>query len=389
MMSLLLQPHEGRLGELLLEDLRSKQYDTFLFCTAYAKLSGVSALYDDLREFTAAGGTVYAAVGIDQRNTSYEALRAILDLPAELYVVHNRSRASTFHLKVYALIGQTQGKLYVGSNNLTGGGLYTNYEAAMCREFDLTRLPVAQEFVDMINTLKRFLQEGPCSKKATPDLLQTLYDRGMVSTESELRAAGRGADEAGAEREDSLFGLEFFPGSGARPDFSAFTLTPDRDEGAGEAENESGGAEAGGAPAKSFYKRLSGNDVDKKSSPGQIIIPIAFKGFFGPLSEPLETRVGAMQSERYFNLLYENTGELVENARVIFYEPAPEHKRKNSEVRFALRNRGIFDTFRKDNVLVFTQAPKGEERYLCSMKRVSVDSPEIEEYAGRFGWIQE
>lgn len=44
MMSLLLQPHEGRLGELLLEDLRSKQYDTFLFCTAYAKLSGVSAV---------------------------------------------------------------------------------------------------------------------------------------------------------------------------------------------------------------------------------------------------------------------------------------------------------------------------------------------------------
>ena len=130
--------------------------------------------------------------------------------------------------------------------------------------------------------------------------------------------------------------------------------------------------------------------MDKKSSPGQIIIPIAFKGFFGPLSEPQATRVGAMQSERYFSLLYENTGDVVENARVIFYEPAPGHKRKNSEVRFALRNRGIFDTFSKDDVLVFTQAPQSEQgQYLCSMKRVSVDSPEIEEYAGRFGWIQE
>ncbi len=389
-MKLIMQPHMERLGELLAEDLRSKRYHTFVFCTAYAKLSGVSALYDELKEFISERGAVYAAIGIDQRNTSYEALRAVLELAAELYVVHNRSRASTFHPKVYVLIGETWGKLYVGSNNLTGGGLYTNYETSVCQEFDLTQLPVAQEFVDVVNTLKCFLQEGPCSKKATLDLLQTLYDHGMVSTESELRMASQGAGAAGAEREGSIFGLEYFPGSGARPDFSAFALAPEKDEGAGGAEIEAGASEADNGPAKSFYKRLSGNDVDKKSSPGQIIIPIAFKGFFGPLSEPQATRVGAMQSERYFSLLYENTGDVVENARVIFYEPAPGHKRKNSEVRFALRNRGIFDTFSKDDVLVFTQAPQSEQgQYLCSMKRVSVDSPEIEEYAGRFGWIQE
>lgn len=388
-MKLIVQPHDARVGELLVEDLRSKRYHTFLFCAAYAKLSGVSALDDALREFTSNGGATYASVGIDQRGTSYEALRALMELSAELYVVHNRSQASTFHLKAYILAGDTCGKLYVGSNNLTGGGLYTNYETALCQEFDLTQLPVAQEFVDMVNTLKRFLQEGPCCKRATPDLLQTLYDHRLVSTESELHAARQGVS---VEREDSVFGLELFQGSGARPNFAP-PARPQREEVPaqdGGIADEDGDAEGDEGPVKRFYKRLSANDVDKKSSPGQIIIPIAFKGFFDPLSEPQRTRVGAMQSERYFNLLYENTDEVVENARVIFYEPAPGHKRKNSEVRFALRNRGIFDAFGKDDVLVFTQAPRGDQgRYLCTMEWVSVDSPEMDRYPGRFGWIQQ
>ncbi len=140
---------------------------------------------------------------------------------------------------------------------------------------------------------------------------------------------------------------------------------------------------------KSFYKRLSGNDVDKKSSPGQIIIPIAFKEFFEPLSEPQRTQAGAMQSERYFNLLYENTGVIVENARIIFYEPAPGHKRKNSELRFALRNRGIFGTFGQNDVLVFTQAPQNKQgEYAYAVKRIAQDDPGMSGYPKRFAWIQ-
>lgn len=59
-MKLIVQPHDARVGELLVEDLRSKRYHTFLFCAAYAKLSGVSALDDALREFTSNGGATYA-----------------------------------------------------------------------------------------------------------------------------------------------------------------------------------------------------------------------------------------------------------------------------------------------------------------------------------------
>lgn len=108
-MKLIVQPHDARVGELLVEDLRSKRYHTFLFCAAYAKLSGVSALDDALREFTSNGGATYASVGIDQRGTSYEALRALMELSAELYVVHNRSQASTFHLKAYIWPGTRAG----------------------------------------------------------------------------------------------------------------------------------------------------------------------------------------------------------------------------------------------------------------------------------------
>lgn len=97
-----------------------------------------------------------------------------------------------------------------------------------------------------------------------------------------------------------------------------------------------------------------------------------------------------MQSERYFDLKYENSGEIVENARVIFYAPSPLHPRKNSEVRFALRNREIFGTFKQGDVLIFTQVPQsGDEQYLYTVKRIPRDSTEVASYPERFAWIVE
>ena len=97
-----------------------------------------------------------------------------------------------------------------------------------------------------------------------------------------------------------------------------------------------------------------------------------------------------MQSERYFGLKYENNGETVENARVIFYVPSPLHPRKNSEVRFALRNREIFRTFEQGDVLIFTKAPQGSrEQCWCTVRRVPRDSAEAASYPERFSWIAE
>ena len=397
-MKLIVQPYNEKLGKLLADDLSSGKYNRFTFSVAYAKISGVDALYDPILAFQAAGGTVHATIGIDQKNTSYEALRAVLGFAEDLYIFHNRSLSSTFHPKVYILSGEKHGKVYVGSNNLTNGGLYSNYEVASCEEFNLTIPEAMEAFSNMVRSLGGFQQEGPCCKKASDELIQKLYNDHMVCTESEIRVVSKrsGLVKSGII-EEPVFGVETITGHSKKHDFGR--LAPEtqvRKEYRTVVVSESVEAPAPvvaeevDGPAKSFYKRLSKNDVDLKSSPGQIIIPIAYKELFEPFSEPQKTPKGAMQSERYFNLRYLNSNEIVENARVIFYEPSPLHPRKNSELRFALRNRNIFSKFEQGDVLIFTQAPKSTQgQYVLIVERIPHDSPRINFYPERFAWIVE
>lgn len=397
-MKLIFQPYNDKLGKLLTDDLNSKKYHKFTFYVAYAKISGVDALYDPILAFRAAGGTVHATIGIDQKNTSYEALRAVLDFAEDLFIFHNRSLLSTFHPKAYILTGEKYGKIYIGSNNLTNGGLYLNYEVSSCEEFDLTVPESAEAFANMVRTLGEFRQEGPCCKKATDELIKKLYDDHLICTESEISILNKKSGTAKARAdEDANFGVEPITGNARKHDFSHLApetqirteyqtviVHADKEDPPLAIIKEDDG------PQKSFYKRLSKNDVDLKSSPGQIIIPIAYKTFFEPFSIPQRTPKGAMQSERYFNLKYENSGEIVENARVIFYVPSPLHPRKNSEVRFALRNRDIFRTFEQGDALVFTQAPQQmQEQYIFTVKRIPCSSSEISAYPERFAWIVE
>lgn len=400
-MKLIIQPYNDKLGKLLIDDLNSGKYSNFAFSVAYAKISGIDALYDPLVAFRTAGGTVCATIGIDQKNTSYEALRVALRLTEDLFIFHNRNLSSTFHPKVYVLAGEKHGKVYIGSNNLTGGGLYSNYEIASCENFDLSIPAQAESFANMTRSLGVFRQEGSCCKKATEDLIKQLYDSHLVCTESEIRVTSKKAAStkttSGASEGTLVFGAEPITGRARKHDFSHLAPETEIRE---EYRNVVLAVDyrtavtpitvADNGPAKSFYKRLSKNDVDRKSSPGQIVIPIAYKSFFEPLSEPRRTPKGAMQSERYLGLKYENTGEVVENARVIFYVPSPLHPRKNSEVRFALRNREIFGTFEQGDVLIFTQVPQsGREQYLYTVKRVPHDSAEAASYSERFAWIVE
>lgn len=400
-MKLIIQPYNDKLGKLLIEDLLSGRYNNFTFLVAYAKLSGVDALYDSILAFRAAKGSVHAIVGIDQENTSFEALRAILGITEDLFIFHNINLSSTFHPKVYILAGEKHGKIYVGSNNLTGSGLYSNYEIASCGEFDLTVPEQAEDFANMVRALSTFCQEGPCCRQASEALIKRLYESHLVCTEREICIMGKKGVSTEQTKnnfgEEPVFGVEPITGRTRKHDFGY--LAPEieiREEYRAVDAGLSNGVIAPSVSTgdtgfiKRFYKHLSKNDVDLKSSPGQIVIPIGYKSFFEPLSEPQRTPKGAMQSEHYFAIKYENNGEIIENARVIFYVPAPFHPRKNSEVRFALRNREIFKTFEQGDVLVFSQAAKEDRgKYLYTVKRIPHDSAEAAVYSERFAWIDE
>src|SRR5438552_2031319 len=118
-----------RLGDLLVERLQSDAWTSFRAAVAFAKRSGVKHIAKDLRAF-AHRANVKISIGIDHCGTSAEAvadLLATVEKKGEVWLFHNETN-STFHPKVYLFENAECAEGFVGSGNLTEGGLYTNYE---------------------------------------------------------------------------------------------------------------------------------------------------------------------------------------------------------------------------------------------------------------------
>lgn len=130
-MEILNQPFDGQLGNILIEKM-SENYSKLIIFSAFAKNSGVLRLKPTIEQFKQNGGHVEAFIGVDAHGTSYEALLNLFELCDELYIIHSESSTTTFHSKVYMLINNENCVwMSVGSNNLTGGGLWSNFESAV------------------------------------------------------------------------------------------------------------------------------------------------------------------------------------------------------------------------------------------------------------------
>lgn len=125
------QPFTGQLGDRLIELLDSSDYHTLNIVVAFAKDSGVKRLKDSFEKFRERGGIVNIYVGIDMGVTSYDALTTLLLHTDSLNIVHSHNQNQTFHPKIYQFLGNKKGLMVVGSHNLTGGGLWTNFESSV------------------------------------------------------------------------------------------------------------------------------------------------------------------------------------------------------------------------------------------------------------------
>ncbi len=124
------QPFTGQLGNRLIELLDSHEYDVLNIVVAFAKNSGVLRIKSALERFRDQGGKVNIYVGVDLGGTSYEALTVLLLNTDSLNVIHSE-KGQTFHSKIYQLLGRDKRVVVVGSHNLTGGGLWTNFESSI------------------------------------------------------------------------------------------------------------------------------------------------------------------------------------------------------------------------------------------------------------------
>ena len=182
-MEIINQPLNGQLGNRLIELLESSKYDALNITVAFAKNSGVLRIKPSLDKFRKRGGKVNVYVGVDLGVTSYEALTALFLCTDSLSVIHSES-SQTFHSKVYEFLGKHEMLLVVGSNNLTAGGLWTNFESSALIPIDMTKpdnssiARTQAEYFSALASLDNLLM--PINYKSDID---KLYTRGYITNE--------------------------------------------------------------------------------------------------------------------------------------------------------------------------------------------------------------
>lgn len=175
------QPFIDALGFKLIDRLRSDVYSNFYFIVAYAKTSGVNRLLPYMQQFKATGGKIFGIIGIDQNNTSYEALVSLYGICDELYVYHSEGLMRTFHVKAYYFKGNRSSWIAIGSNNFTAGGLFSNYEASIYHEIENSQ---DNEFLNMFDCYSN--TDSPCCKLVNLPLIKQLLRNGYIRREKVL-----------------------------------------------------------------------------------------------------------------------------------------------------------------------------------------------------------
>ena len=176
------QPHDEQLGIQLIKALESNQFNQLTIMVAYAKLSGVYRVSPYLEKFRNNGGTIRCVVGIDQQNTTYDALSQLLNLANEIYIFHSESVSQTFHIKCYWLSGENNCWYAIGSNNLTAGGLFSNYELSMSTSLSGEEAHEENETLSGIYSTYTDA-DSVCSRKLDDAFLEELISGGYVVKE--------------------------------------------------------------------------------------------------------------------------------------------------------------------------------------------------------------
>lgn len=209
-MSILNQPFQGQLGNVLIDKIDNSNFSSLTIFSAFAKNSGVLRLKSSLLKFKKTGGNIKAFIGIDLDGTSYEALLNLFSICDELYVIHSENMSTTYHSKIYLLENDTAAWCAIGSNNLTGGGLWTNFESTSIQEYSL---PTDKSELDNIYTIidKYSDTSYVCSTKITTiDDINTLLDSNYISKEvsQKITAIKRRTMEKANQKKNHLFGSE-------------------------------------------------------------------------------------------------------------------------------------------------------------------------------------
>lgn len=303
----LLQPDE-QLGVRLVELLAETPLPSrCVLVSAWGDRTALLRLRNGIRRLSDAGTAVTVVLGVDLGGTSEEALREVAAWSVDAWVFKNRRPGHTFHPKVYLIVRDGRADLIVGSNNLTGGGLFRNYEANVHLTFNLPR--ERRELDTTLSPLGRILAPSPpLAIPLTSDLIDRLVERGTVRAEKAMKETARKRMRRDAE--DSPFGSEVIPDPPPLPAdiLGEVTALVRREKRSVARKTARGKKVAVGSKEEiqpdAFYMTL--NPLQGESIPGEARVPKAARdlaeNFWGwPEQYRRETRTQGAKEREYWN----------------------------------------------------------------------------------------
>lgn len=181
-----------------------QSFSRIVLVSAFVAIRTILRLRDRLLAQARNGCVLRLNIGIDLGGTSREVLEELLCWECEVFVFHNPLLRATFHPKVYLFESNESAVLIIGSNNLTEGGFFTNYEAATRHDFDFPG--DTEEYRRIIAPLWGFLAPaGRTAQALTANLIDLLVVRGELPTESQVRGDRRGLNEWPRDKREGTF----------------------------------------------------------------------------------------------------------------------------------------------------------------------------------------
>lgn len=182
--STVVQP-QRQLGIEISNLLEARPLRRMCLVSAFVGLRAILRLRDAIIEQKDNGADVVIIVGIDLGGTTKEVLEELLRWGCKVFVAHNAVPRATFHPKCYIFEGEDSAVAFVGSNNLTDGGMYSNYEVAAEYSFDL---PVdAGAYDDFLQKLSPITSPAEeIMQELTADLINALVRRNQIPTQEEI-----------------------------------------------------------------------------------------------------------------------------------------------------------------------------------------------------------
>lgn len=184
-----------------------------VFVSAFVGLQTIMRIKDQVLDLREKGSEIRFVLGIDLGGTSKEVLKEFLDWNIDTLIVKHRIPGHTFHPKLYFFEWENKAEIIIGSNNITEGGFFRNYEGCARITYELP--DDSTVFKTACTELERFITpDGPTVYDLTGSFLKELIARNEVPTEAEARK-GRdisikptGKKAKGADEKEYFFGVE-------------------------------------------------------------------------------------------------------------------------------------------------------------------------------------